>query len=171
MKLCPKGGGPIASFGTHRPEAAMSATRDRARPPLRRRRATAAGGVVLRQGEHGGEVALLGRGTDGSWVFPKGTPTAGESLEETALREVREETGLDVRILRPLGEMTYSFAAGGDRVQKVVHFFLMEPIGGDPSLHDAEYDEVRWVTVPEARRMLTFDTYRDVLDRALAEQP
>jgi len=149
----------------------MSATRDRARPPLRRRRATAAGGVVLRQGEHGGEVALLGRGTDGSWVFPKGTPTAGESLEETALREVREETGLDVRILRPLGEMTYSFAAGGDRVQKVVHFFLMEPIGGDPSLHDAEYDEVRWVTVPEARRMLTFDTYRDVLDRALAEQP
>jgi len=103
--------------------------------------------------------------------FPKATPSAGESLEETALREVREETGLDVRILRPLGEMTYSFAAGGDRVQKVVHFFLMEPIGGDPSLHDAEYDEVRWVTVPEARRMLTFDTYRDVLDRALAEQP
>jgi 8-oxo-dGTP pyrophosphatase MutT (NUDIX family) len=149
----------------------MSATRDRARPPLRQRRATAAGGVVLRQGEHGAEVALLGRVSDGSWVFPKGTPNAGESLEETALREVREETGLDVRILRPLGEMTYRFAAGGERVQKVVHFFLMEPIGGDPSLHDAEYDEVRWVTLPEARRMLTFDTYRDVLDRALAEQP
>ena len=158
-------------FGTHCPEAAMSATRDRARPPLRRRPATAAGGVVLRQGEHGGEVALLGRVHDGSWVFPKGTPAAGESLEETALREVREETGLDVRILRPLGAMTYSFAAGAERVHKVVHFFLMEPIGGDPSLHDAEYDEVRWVTVPEARRMLTFDTYRDVLDRALAEQP
>ena len=105
---------------------------------------------------------------DGSWVLPKGTPGEGETLEETALREVREETGLDVRILQPLGDMTYSFAATGERVHKVVHFFLMEPTGGDPSLHDAEYDEVRWVAVPEARRMLTFDTYRDVLDRALA---
>ncbi len=147
----------------------MSATRDRARRPLRQRRATAAGGVVLRRGEHGDEVALLGRVNDGSWVFPKGTPTAGESLEETAVREVREETGLDVRILRPLGEMTYSFAAGGERVHKIVHFFLMEATGGDPSLHDAEYDVVRWVSVPEARRMLTFDTYRDVLDRALSD--
>ena len=147
----------------------MSTTRDRARPPLRPRRSTAAGGVVLRHGEHGAEVALLGRANDGSWVFPKGTPAAGESLEETALREVREETGLDVRILCPLGEMTYSFAAGPERVHKVVHFFLMEATGGDPSLHDAEYDEVLWVSVPEARRMLTFDTYRDVLDRALTE--
>jgi len=147
----------------------MSTTRDRARPPLRPRRSTAAGGVVLRQGEHGAEVALLGRMNDGSWVLPKGTPTSGESLEETALREVREETGLDVRIIRPLGEMTYSFAASGERVHKVVHFFLMEAAGGDPSLHDAEYDEVRWVSVPEARRMLSFDTYRDVLDRAIAD--
>jgi 8-oxo-dGTP pyrophosphatase MutT (NUDIX family) len=149
----------------------MSATRDRARPPLRQRKAIAAGGVVLRDSDHGAEVALLGRANDGSWVFPKGTPTAGESLEETALREVREETGLDVNIVRPLGEMTYSFAAGGDRVHKIVHFFLMEATGGDPSLHDAEYDEVRWVSVPEARRMLTFDTYREVLDRALADRP
>jgi 8-oxo-dGTP pyrophosphatase MutT (NUDIX family) len=145
--------------------------RDRARPPLPQRRATAAGGVVRREGEHGVEVALLGRVNDGSWVFPKGTPTEGESLEATALREVREETGLDVRILGPLGEMTYTFVAGGERIHKVVHFFLMEAIGGDPSLHDAEYDEVRWVTIMDARRMLTFNTYRDVLDRALATRP
>ena len=149
----------------------MSATRDRARPPLRQRTATAAGGVVLRHGDRGAEVALLGRVADGSWVFPKGTPASGESLQETALREVREETGLDVRILRPIGPMTYSFAASGERVHKVVHFFLMEATGGDPSLHDAEYDEVRWVGVPQARRMLTFDTYREVLDRALADEP
>ncbi len=147
----------------------MSAMGDRARPPLRPRDATAAGGVVLRHGEHGVEVAVLGRVNDRSWVFPKGTPNEGESLEETALREVREETGLEVRILRPLGLMTYSFAAGSERVYKTVHFFLMEATGGDTSLHDSEYDEVRWVAVPEARRMLTFDTYRDVLDRALAE--
>jgi 8-oxo-dGTP pyrophosphatase MutT (NUDIX family) len=149
----------------------VSTTRDRARPPLRQRTATAAGGVVRREGERGTEVALIGRMNDGSWVFPKGTPTEGESLEATAVREVREETGLDVRIVRPLGEMTYTFVAGGERIHKVVHFFLMEAIGGDPSLHDAEYDEVRWVAIVDARRMLTFDTYRDVLDRALAAQP
>lgn len=143
----------------------MSSSRDRA--PLRHRVATAAGGVVLRQGDHGQEVALLGRVNDSSWVLPKGTPDAGETLEETAMREVREETGLDVRILQPIGDVTYSFAATGERIHKVVHFFLMEQTGGDPSLHDAEYDEVRWVAVPEARRMLTFASYREVLDRAL----
>lgn len=143
----------------------MSSTRDRT--SLRQHVAIAAGGVVLRQGERGQEVALLGRLNDGSWVLPKGTPGEGETLEETALREVREETGLDVRILLPLGDMTYSFAGAGERVHKIVHFFLMEQTGGDPSLHDAEYDLVRWVSVPDARRMLTFDTYRDVLERAL----
>jgi len=93
--------------------------------------------------------------------------SAGETIEETALREVREETGLLVRILRPLGDMEYWFAAGGERVHKLVTFFVMEAIGGDVSLHDHEYDLVRWVSVGEARQMLTFDTYRDVLDRAI----
>ena len=148
----------------------MSATPDRARrsPPFQRRNTAAAGGVVIREGEHGLEVALLGRASDGSWVLPKGTPDGTETPEETALREVREETGLDVRIVAPIGSMSYSFAATGERVHKTVHFFLMEPVGGDISLHDAEYDEVRWVRVADAQRMLSFDTYRDVLDRALA---
>lgn len=143
----------------------MSTPRPNARRPMRVRTAAAAGGVVLRSAEHGREVILVGRTNDRSWVFPKGTPSPGESSQETALREVREETGLEVRILRPLGDMEYWFAAGGERVHKLVSFFLMEAIGGDLSLHDHEYDDVRWVSVSEARRMLTFDTYRDVLDR------
>lgn len=145
----------------------MSTPRPRARRPMRARTAAAAGGVVLRASDHGNEVLLVGRTSDGSWVFPKGTPSAGETIEETALREVREETGLLVRILRPLGDMEYWFAAGGERVHKLVTFFVMEAIGGDLSLHDHEYDLVRWVSVGEARQMLTFDTYRDVLDRAI----
>lgn len=132
------------------------------------RSAVAAGGVVYRQGAGGLEVALAGRFADGSWVFPKGQPDGDETLEETALREVREETGLQVRAVSALGQVEYWFAAGPERVRKAVHFYLMEPTGGDTSLHDHEYDEVRWVPVGEARRMLTFDTYREVLDRALA---
>lgn len=132
------------------------------------RSAVAAGGVVYRHGADGLEVALAGRRSDSSWVFPKGQPDGDETLVETALREVREETGLQVRALSPLGQVEYWFAAGPERVRKAVHFYLMEPTGGDTSLHDHEYDEVRWVPVGEARRMLTFDTYREVLDRALA---
>lgn len=129
--------------------------------------ATAAGGVVVRTGADGPEVVLAGRIADGSWVFPKGTPDPGETIEETALREVREETGLTVRIVRPLGTMEYWFAAGGERVHKIVHFFVMAATGGDLADHDAEYDVVRWAPAAEARTMLTFDTYRAVLDRAL----
>jgi len=129
------------------------------------RAAVAAGGVVLREGEGGPEVVLAGR--EGMWVLPKGTPDGEERLEQTAEREVREETGLDVRIVRPLGTIEYTFSLPRRRVHKTVHFFLMEPTGGDVSRHDHEYEEVRWMPVGEARRLLAFDTYREMLDRAL----
>ena len=140
----------------------------RARRPSRVRNAIAAGGVVLRERDGKREVVLTGRHSDGTWVFPKGTPDKGEEIEETAVREVQEETGLNVRIVRPIGTTDYWFAAPGERVHKFVHFFLMEPTGGDVSEHDHEYDEVRWVAEDEARRLLSFDTNRDILERALA---
>jgi 8-oxo-dGTP pyrophosphatase MutT (NUDIX family) len=140
----------------------------RARRPSRVRNAIAAGGVVVRERDGAREVVIAGRRADGTWVFPKGTPDKGEEIEDTAVREVEEETGLKVRILRDIGTTDYWFAAPGERVHKVVHFFLMEPTGGDVSAHDHEYDEVRWVPTDEARRLLTFATYRDILDRALA---
>jgi 8-oxo-dGTP pyrophosphatase MutT (NUDIX family) len=140
----------------------------RTRRPSRVRNAIAAGGVVLRHRDGAREVVLTGRHADGTWVFPKGTPDKGEEIEDTALREVEEETGLKVRILSDIGTTDYWFAAPGERVHKFVHFFLMEPTGGDTSAHDHEYDEVRWVSEDEARRLLSFDTYREILDRALA---
>lgn len=141
-------------------------------PPGRRRYrvrdAVAAGGVVIRRGDRGPEVVLAGRA--GMWVLPKGTPDGDERIEDCATREVREETGLEVRIVRPIGHIQYSFALPRSRVEKTVHFFLMEALGGDTSQHDHEYDEVRWVPVEEARRLLTFDTYREMLERALASE-
>ena len=127
------------------------------RRPTKVRTTTAAGGVVTRGAGDDLEVVLTGRTSDGTWVFPKGTPDAGVSIEETALREVREETGLDVSIVAPIGE----------RVHKFVHFFLMRPEGGDVSRHDHEYDDVRWVPADDARRMLSYETYREMLDRAI----
>jgi 8-oxo-dGTP pyrophosphatase MutT (NUDIX family) len=140
----------------------------RARQGSRVRDSIAAGGVVLRGSGDSLEVVVAGRNADRTWVFPKGTPDEGETIEETAIREVREESGLDVEILQPLGEIDYWFAIRGERVHKIVHFFLMRAQGGDVSRHDHEYDEVRWVSVSEARRLLTYDTYRNMLDRAIA---
>jgi 8-oxo-dGTP pyrophosphatase MutT (NUDIX family) len=140
----------------------------RARRTARVRTATAAGGVVVRGTGDDLEVVIAGRDSDRTWVFPKGTPDAGETIEQTALREVREESGLDVNIVRPIGVIEYWFAVPGERVHKFVHFFLMRPLGGDVSRHDHEYDDVRWVPASEARRLLTYDTYREMLDRAVA---
>jgi 8-oxo-dGTP pyrophosphatase MutT (NUDIX family) len=140
----------------------------RARRGSRVRDAIAAGGVVLRGPGDQLEVVIAGRESDRTWVFPKGTPDRGETIEETAIREVREESGLDVEIIRPIGAIDYWFAVPGERVHKIVHFFLMRSSGGDLSRHDHEYDDVRWVPVAEARRLLTYDTYRDMLERAIA---
>src|SRR2546423_11999009 len=92
----------------------------RSRRPGRVRNAVAAGGVVVREREGKREVVLTGRHADGTWVFPKGTPDKGEEIEDTALREVEEETGLKVRILGDLGTTDYWFAAPGERVHKFV---------------------------------------------------
>jgi len=109
------------------------------------------------------------RGRDGvTWTLPKGTPDPGESLEETALREVTEETGLDVRIVEPLSAIEYGFVQDGSRIRKTVHYFLMEPTGGDLSRHDHEFERVRWVAFDEAAGLLSFATERELVAAAAA---
>jgi 8-oxo-dGTP pyrophosphatase MutT (NUDIX family) len=100
------------------------------------------------------------------WTLPKGTPNPGESLEETAVREVGEETGLEVRIVEPLTSIQYRFVQDGARIHKTVHYWLMEPTGGDLSAHDHEFEQVRWVPFDEAPALLTFETERDLIATA-----
>lgn len=101
-----------------------------------------------------------------TWTLPKGTPNDGETLEETALREVTEETGLDVRIVEPLSSIDYTFVQSGTRIHKTVHYFLMEPVGGDLSRHDHEFERVRWVRFADAPGLLTFATERALVEAA-----
>ncbi|HEY8171225.1 MAG TPA: NUDIX hydrolase [Candidatus Limnocylindria bacterium] len=137
-------------------------------PILRTARATSAGGVVHRTSERGLEIAVVHRRAPVLWALPKGTPDAGETVEETALRETREETGLDVEIVRPLRSIRYFFVRGSTRFHKTVHFFLMRPVGGSTDAHDAEFDEVRWVEVHEALALLSHATERTVVEEAAA---
>jgi ADP-ribose pyrophosphatase YjhB (NUDIX family) len=111
-------------------------------------------------------VALVHRLKPALWALPKGTPIAGETLEETALRETREETGLKVEIEQPISSIRYFFVRGRTRFAKTVHFFLMRPVGGDLSQHDHEFDEVRWWQLEEALGVVTYPTERTVLERA-----
>ena len=112
------------------------------------------------------EVALVGRSHSGMWALPKGTPESGETLEQVAVREVQEETGLEVRMIAYIGNVSYSFVHDKIRFQKQVRHFLFEAIGGDTSLHDAEYDRVEWFTIPEALRRLTYQNEVNILSQA-----
>jgi 8-oxo-dGTP pyrophosphatase MutT (NUDIX family) len=136
---------------------------------LRAVTATSAGGIVIRH-ESGRAWFVVGsrrRDRDGwTWTLPKGTPKTGETTEETALREVAEETGLEVRITGPLDSIEYWFVQSGQRIHKTVHYFLMEPIGGDLAAHDHEFEQVRWITFAESRSVLTFETERALVARA-----
>ena len=132
--------------------------------------AFSAGGVVMRQSGHGPELVLGRRRHDGRrviWSLPKGTPDGDETPEETAMREVREETGLQVRIVDTIGDIHYRFVRDGRRIDKTVHYYLMEATGGDRADHDHEFEDVRWFAVAEAEALLRFPTERDILARAL----
>lgn len=129
-------------------------------------RAVSAGGVVCRRGPQGLEVIICGRDSDGVWGLPKGTPNPGESLEEAAVREVSEETGLKVAIMDKVGVIEYWFVREGVRYHKWVHYFLMEARGGSIDDHDMEYDRVEWRPVDEAMRMLTFRNEVEMVEKA-----
>jgi 8-oxo-dGTP pyrophosphatase MutT (NUDIX family) len=135
-------------------------------------RATSCGGILLRDANGTTEICLgrrqrtLGK-TGTTWTLPKGTPNDGESVDETALREVAEETGLEVRIVAPVGAIEYFFTQSGERIHKTVHYFLMEATGGSLDAHDHEFDEVRWMPIDEARRLMTFETERQIVEEAL----
>lgn len=129
-------------------------------------KAVSAGGIVYRSGPNGLEVVICGRDADGIWGLPKGTPDGGETLEETAVREVTEETGLDVRIVDKVGVVEYWFARDGTRYHKWVHHYLMEPTGGDTSRHDVEYDRVEWMPVEAAKKTLSFKNEASMVEKA-----
>ena len=136
--------------------------------------ATSAGGIVYRFRDSIPQLVIGRRKREKdsqTWTLPKGTPNAGESLEQTALREVCEETGLTVRIMSPLDAIHYDFVQRGTRIHKTVHYFMMEPTGGSLENHDHEFEEVRWVSFDDAANLLSFETERSLVALAATRLP
>lgn len=127
---------------------------------------------MFRRGADGVEVALGEQRDRLSGALnvrlPKGKPAPGESREETALREVAEETGLAGRIVGELPSVAYVYTEGGHPIEKTVHFFLMELASQASGQTDGELARVFWQPLAGAEERLTFDTERRVLAAARA---
>ena len=129
-----------------------------------------AGGVVFRTEESVPEIAIVRIVPELRWQLPKGIIDPGETIEQAALREVREESGIEAELVSPIDTIEYWFVAnyGGRRrrYHKFVHFFLMSYNGGDVGDHDNEVDESRWVDIETGLSMLEFKSERDVVAKA-----
>ncbi|HUR75836.1 MAG TPA: NUDIX hydrolase [Sporichthya sp.] len=131
-----------------------------------------AGGLVVDRAGPVAQGALIGRLDRRGrllWSLPKGHLEAGESAEDAAIREVEEETGIRGHVLAKLGVIDFWFVAGGARIHKTVHHFLLEAESGELSDADVEVDEVAWVPLDELPARLAYDTERKLMAK-LPEQ-
>lgn len=129
-----------------------------------------AGGVAYRKAAKHIEIALISVGDEPRWQLPKGLVDKGESTEDAAVREVREEAGIDTEVVERIDKVEYWYFwnEGGQRVRyhKFVYFYLLRYKSGDVDDHDEEVNEARWVEIDEALGLMAFDSERKVVGKA-----
>ncbi|CAN5784684.1 NUDIX hydrolase [soil metagenome] len=134
-----------------------------------------AGGAAFRRTADGYEIAIISVVPSRRWQLPKGLIDAGETPEIAALREVREEAGIETELLAPVEKIEYWYVGEdrGERVRfhKSVHFFLLAYRSGVVENHDAEVAEARWVKIAEAVQMLAFKGEKEVVEKAVKLLP
>jgi 8-oxo-dGTP diphosphatase len=127
------------------------------------------GGVIFRKAKSRGvEIALIAVKDGKVWSLPKGLVEKGEEASETAVREVREETGLSGKIVKRLGDITYWYYLKEDKAKckKTVHFFLLEYLSGSTSNHNWEVDEAEWFPIKDALKKLSYKGDKEIVQKA-----
>ena len=136
------------------------------------KQAISAGGIVYRTENDQIEIVICGRFDPNTYNLPKGTPEENETICETAVREVSEETGLIVRVERFVGVVSYKFMdnheLGADIIEKKVIYFLMRPTAGNFSYHDEEFDTVEWVSQLDLVSKLTYGNEVSIVQKGLS---
>ena len=129
-----------------------------------------AGGVVVNDANEVVVIVTTRRSADGSKVLalPKGHPDGAESPVQAALREVREEAGVEAEVVGSLGEVRYWYQRGGRRIAKVVEFFLLRYVSGDVRDHDHEVEHADWIPATQAVKALTYAGERDMVRQAVS---
>jgi 8-oxo-dGTP pyrophosphatase MutT (NUDIX family) len=135
------------------------------------RREFSAGGIVVRRLRGGWYLAAIRPGGKDVWALPKGLIDPGESAAATAIREVQEETGVEARLVDKLGDVRYVYTLHGERIFKVVSFFLVRYAGGRigdiPAAFRKEVADTRWLPLEEAPRLLAYKGEREMAQKAL----
>ncbi|MDC0035454.1 NUDIX domain-containing protein [Chloroflexi bacterium] len=131
-----------------------------------------AGGIVYQRDAADIYIAVCVRNYPKTFNLPKGTPEIGETMEKTALREVTEETGLEVKAIKYIDSVKYWVTNHpdyeGQRLHKEVFYYLMEPTGGDFSKHDDEFDTVEWVDASKIPDILTYKNEVEIVQKGLS---
>ena len=153
------------------PRKPVSSTSPRTAPAkLPVRDQVSAGGVVFRRDNERIDVVIVAVGGQNRWQLPKGLVEKDEKPEIAAVREAREEGGIESEVVERIETVEYWYAGldGGERVRfhKRVHFYLLRYLSGDTGNHDWEVNEARWVPIDDAKSQLAFDNERHVVERA-----
>lgn len=133
-------------------------------------RQISAGGVIFRRIDNNAEIALIAVKDGKVWCLPKGLVEKGENIARTAHREVKEETGLDGKIIKLIGNIHYFYVSKEEgentRIFKIVYFFLMEYTGGDIAGHDTEVNDCRWFSFDDAIEIAEYKDEKGILLKA-----
>jgi 8-oxo-dGTP diphosphatase len=128
-----------------------------------------AGGIVFKKEDKKIFILISQHSQHHGWVFPKGLigdNIKGEKKENTAVREVKEETGIDAKILKPITPVVYWFKFEGEMIKKTVYYFIMEHLGGDFKNRDFEMEDVEWIEKEKVKDKLTYKSDKEAWEEA-----